>query len=63
MPLEWAIIFLGTIIASVYFSYSSGLKAGVTTATILTLEQLESAGLIHTDSHGNIKSGPKENTL
>ena len=63
MPFEWAIIFLGTVVASVYFSYSSGLKEGVTTATILTLEQLEREGLIQTDSHGNIKSGPKENVL
>lgn len=60
MPVEWAITFLGTIVAAVYFSYNSGLKEGVTTATILTLETLESDGLIHTDSNGDIKSGPKE---
>ena len=60
MPLEWAIIFLGTIVAAVYFSYNSGLKEGVMQATILTLQTLESDGLIHTDSNGDIKSGPKE---
>jgi hypothetical protein len=63
MPIEWAIVFLGTIVAAVYFSYNSGLKEGVTTATILTLETLESDGLIHTDSNGDIKSGPKETAL
>lgn len=62
MPFEWAITFLGAIVAAVYFSYNSGLKEGVTKATVLTLDHLESEGLIHTDCHGNIKSGPKETT-
>lgn len=57
MPIEWAIIFFGTIIAAVFFSYNSGVKAGVTDATILTLARLEEEGLIHFDSNGNIKSG------
>lgn len=57
MPIEWAIIFFGTIAASVYFSYQSGVKEGVETATVLTLAQLEGQGLIHFDSNGNIKSG------
>ena len=57
MPIEWAVIFLGTIAACVYFSYNAGLKTGVTEATILTLAQLEDQGLIHFDVNGNIKSG------
>lgn len=57
MPIEWAIIFLGTISASVYFSYNEGLKTGVAEATILTLSQLEDQGLIHFDINGKIKSG------
>lgn len=57
MPIEWAIIFIGTIIASVFFSYNAGVKEGVETATVLTLAQLEGQGLIHFDSNGNIKSG------
>lgn len=57
MAIEWAIIFLGTIISCVYFSYNAGMKEGVETATVLTLAQLEGQGLIHFDSHGNIKSG------
>lgn len=55
MPLEWAIIFLGTIAAAVYFSYNAGLKEGVTEATFLTLAQLESQNIIKFDSNGNIK--------
>jgi hypothetical protein len=57
MPIEWAIAFLGTIVACVYFSYQSGMKDGVETATILTLAKLEDEGLIHFDSSGTIKSG------
>jgi hypothetical protein len=55
MPLEWAIIFLGTIAAAVYFSYNAGLKEGVTEATLLTLAQLESQNIIKFDANGNIK--------
>ena len=57
MPIEWAIIFLGTIAASVYFSYNSGLRKGVEDATVLTLSHLEGEGLIHFDKDGIIKSG------
>ena len=57
MPIEWAIIFIGTIAAAVYFSYNAGLKQGVTDATLLTLSRLEDQGLIHFDSNGTIKSG------
>lgn len=57
MPIEWAIIFIGTVFAAVYFSYNSGMKSGVETATVLTLARLEAEGLIHFDSRGNIKSG------
>jgi uncharacterized protein YjiK len=59
MPIEWAIIFLGTIVAAVYFSYNSGMKYGVQTATLLTLAKLESEGLIHFNENGNIRSGRK----
>lgn len=57
MPIEWAIVFFGTIIACVYFSYNSGMKHGVQTATLLTLSHLENQGLIHFDENGTIKSG------
>jgi len=63
MPIEWVIIFLGTIVAAVYFSYNSGMKEGVEQATVLTLAQLESQGLIHFDSRGNIKSGKGQTVL
>jgi uncharacterized protein YjiK len=59
MPIEWAIIFIGTIVAAVYFSYNSGIKYGVQTATLLTLAKLESEGLIHFNENGNIRSGRK----
>lgn len=57
MAIEWSIIFLGFIIACVYFSYHAGMKEGVEVATVLTLQQLEGQGLIHFDSNGTIKSG------
>ena len=60
MPIEWAIIFLATIAASVYFSYNSGLKTGVTEATLLTLAQLEGQGIIKFDDDGNIQPGVKK---
>lgn len=63
MPLEWAIIFFGTIVACVYFSYNAGLREGVETATVLTLAQLEGQGLIHFDSKGNIKSGKSSDSI
>lgn len=63
MPIEWAITFLGTIVASVYFSYNSGLKAGVTEATSLTLEHLMSEGLIHFSKSGKIMSGPEDKEI
>lgn len=63
MPIEWAIIFLGTIAASVYFSYQSGIKEGVELATVLTLTKLEDDGLIHFDNCGNIKSGKGKKVL
>lgn len=55
MPIEWAIIFLGTIVACVYFSYQSGLKEGVTIATELTLAHLEQIKIIKFDKNGNIQ--------
>ena len=63
MPIEWAIIFFGTIAACVYFSYNEGMKKGVEEATLLTLAQLETQGLIHFDSRGNIKSGKGQTVL
>lgn len=57
MPIEWAIAFLATIIACVYFSYNAGLKEGVTTATLLTLDRLEKQGLIYFAKDGSIKAG------
>jgi hypothetical protein len=62
MPIEWAITFLGTIVACVYFSYNSGMKSGVETATLLTLAKLEDDGLIHFDKYGTIKSGKGRKT-
>lgn len=61
MPVEWAIIFLGSIIACAYFSYQSGQKNGIELATILTLEKLESEGLIHFGKDGKIQSGSAKN--
>lgn len=46
MPIEWAIIFIGVICASVYFSFMSGFKKGIEEATILTIAQLESQKII-----------------
>lgn len=63
MPIEWAILFLGTIVACVYFSYNSGLKHGVTEATLLTLEHLTSEGLIHFSKSGKIMSGPENKEI
>jgi len=57
MPIEWAVVFLGTIIACVYFSYNAGRKQGISDATLLTLATLEIEGLIHFDNRGNIQSG------
>lgn len=54
MPLEWTIIFLGTISACVYFSWNSGFKRGVTEATELTLAQLELQKIIKIED-GEIK--------
>lgn len=59
MPIEWSIIFLGTIASCVYFSYQQGLKEGVIVATELTLTQLEAQGLIHITEDGTIKSGKR----
>lgn len=60
MGIEWAFIFMGTIVACVYFSYNSGMRQGVETATVLTLAHLESEGLIHFTESGKIKSGPQK---
>jgi hypothetical protein len=63
MPIEWAIIFLSTIAACVYFSYDAGMRKGVEEATLLTLSHLEGQGLIHFDNRGNIKSGKGKKVL
>jgi hypothetical protein len=63
MALEWALIFLTIIGACVYFSYNSGLREGVETATLLTLAKLEEEGLIHFSESGKIKSGPQKEKL
>lgn len=63
MPIEWALGFIGVIIAAVYFSYNSGVKYGVHTATLLTLAKLEDEGLIHFTKSGRIMSGPKKEEL
>jgi hypothetical protein len=63
MALEWALIFLAIIGACVYFSYNSGLREGVETATLLTLAKLEEEGLIHFSESGKIKSGPQKEKL
>lgn len=46
MPIEWSIIFLGTIAGCVYFSWMAGFKRGIEEATVLTIAQLESTGII-----------------
>jgi hypothetical protein len=63
MPIEWAIIFMGTIASCVYFSYQSGITKGVELATVLTLSKLEDEGLIHFDNNGTIKSGKGKKLL
>lgn len=63
MAIEWAIIFLAVIVACVYFSYHSGLREGVTSATLLTLSKLEDEGLIHFTKSGKIVSGPEKEKL
>lgn len=63
MALEWALIFLAIIGLCVYFSYNSGVREGVETATILTLAKLEEEGLIHFTESGKIKSGPQKEKL
>ena len=63
MPIEWALIFVGVVFAAVYFSYQSGVKFGVETATVLTLAKLEEEGLIHFTKSGRIVSGPKTEEL
>lgn len=63
MPIEWVIVFFSTIIAAVYFSYNSGVRFGIETATVLTLAKLEEEGLIHFTKSGSIKSGPKTEEL
>jgi hypothetical protein len=63
MALEWALIFLAIIGACVYFSYNSGLREGIETATLLTLAKLKEEGLIHFTESGKIKSGPQKEKL
>jgi len=63
MPIEWMMIFVGTIFAAVYFSYNSGVRFGIETATVLTLAKLEQEGLIHLNESGIIESGPKTEEL
>lgn len=46
MPIEWTIIFLGTIAASVYFSYRNGYDAGIEEGVRSTLQNLEKDGVI-----------------
>ena len=46
MPIEWGIIFLGTIAASAYFSYKSGFSAGTEFGVDTLLTDLESRGII-----------------
>lgn len=57
MPIEWAIIFFGSIAGCGYFSYQAGIKEGVEVATQLTLAHLETMGLIYFDNDGKINSG------
>ena len=46
MPIEWSIIFLGTIAASAYFSYKSGFKSGAEFGVDTLLQDLEAKGII-----------------
>jgi hypothetical protein len=57
MPIEWAIAFLSTIVAAVYFSFQSGMKTGIHAATWATIYRLEDEGLIIFEEDGTIKAG------
>jgi len=46
MPIEWGIIFLGTIAAAAYFSYQSGHQKGIRDGIESTLDQLAAQGVI-----------------
>jgi hypothetical protein len=46
MPIEWGIIFLGTIAASAYFSFKAGYKSGAEFGVETVLETLAENGVI-----------------
>ncbi len=46
MPIEWGIIFLGTIAASAYFSYKSGYREGAADGVDTLLHSLAAQGII-----------------
>jgi len=49
MPIEWGIIFLGTIAASAYFSYKSGYREGAADGVDTLLQSLEEQGIIEVE--------------
>jgi len=46
MPIEWSIIFLGTIAASAYFSFLAGRKSGIEEGVDTILHSLAAQGVI-----------------
>jgi len=46
MPIEWGIIFLGTIAASAYFSFLAGRKSGIEEGVDTILQSLAAQGVI-----------------
>ena len=46
MPIEWGIIFLGTIAAAAYFSYKSGYREGAADGVDTLLHSLAAQGII-----------------
>jgi hypothetical protein len=46
MPIEWGIIFTGTVFMAAYFSYRAGHRAGMDDGIDSTLTSLEAQGII-----------------
>jgi len=59
MPVEWMIIFMGTIAACAHFSYQRGERAGQENAVDSVLYTLSAANLIDMDDDGNITAAKK----
>lgn len=59
MPVEWMIIFMGTIAACAYFSYQRGVSVGQENAVDSVLYTLSAARIIDMDDDGNITAAKK----